>query len=181
MMGKRTYRKLTAAAVWCPQGEFISMGVYAGGNPYGIPEDLIYSFPVEIQVSRFLSKRFRSFSRRICWFMFMEGNEKWDCSLGKLASVSTCRENYKNLYDRTQVNYPEDCAAEGGGVFVCLPKKPSVLLPFVWRTNWAKTKKTQVRFTEMWWWRNSEVNLIGRVIWWCHWRWNTHQAVASVV
>jgi len=28
--------------------EFISMGVYAGGNKYGIPEDLIYSFPVQI-------------------------------------------------------------------------------------------------------------------------------------
>ncbi|KAI4785099.1 hypothetical protein KUCAC02_037970, partial [Chaenocephalus aceratus] len=30
-------------------GEFISMGVYAGGNSYGIPEDLIYSFPIEIK------------------------------------------------------------------------------------------------------------------------------------
>lgn len=27
------------------------MGVYASGNSYGIPEDLIYSFPVEIKVS----------------------------------------------------------------------------------------------------------------------------------
>ncbi|XP_042369948.1 malate dehydrogenase, cytoplasmic-like [Plectropomus leopardus] len=35
--------------VSCPQGEFISMGVYAAGNAYGIPEDLIYSFPVEIK------------------------------------------------------------------------------------------------------------------------------------
>lgn len=33
------------------QGEFISMGVYAAGNPYGVPEDLIYSFPVQIKVS----------------------------------------------------------------------------------------------------------------------------------
>lgn len=33
------------------QGEFVSMGVYAAGNSYGIPEDLIYSFPVEIKVS----------------------------------------------------------------------------------------------------------------------------------
>ncbi|KAF1394547.1 hypothetical protein PFLUV_G00001470 [Perca fluviatilis] len=31
------------------EGEFISMGVYAAGNSYGIPEDLIYSFPVEIK------------------------------------------------------------------------------------------------------------------------------------
>ncbi|KAL1006116.1 hypothetical protein UPYG_G00068050 [Umbra pygmaea] len=30
-------------------GEFMSMGVYAGGNSYGIPEDLIYSFPVHIK------------------------------------------------------------------------------------------------------------------------------------
>lgn len=27
------------------------MGVYAAGNSYGIPEDLIYSFPVQIKVS----------------------------------------------------------------------------------------------------------------------------------
>lgn len=33
------------------QGEFISMGVHAAGNTYGIPEDLIYSFPVQIKVS----------------------------------------------------------------------------------------------------------------------------------
>ena len=26
------------------------MGVYAGGNSYGIPEDLIYSFPIHIKV-----------------------------------------------------------------------------------------------------------------------------------
>uniref|UniRef100_A0AAQ4RRE4 Malate dehydrogenase n=1 Tax=Gasterosteus aculeatus aculeatus TaxID=481459 RepID=A0AAQ4RRE4_GASAC len=31
------------------EGEFISMGVYAAGNSYGIPEDLIYSFPIEIK------------------------------------------------------------------------------------------------------------------------------------
>lgn len=30
-------------------GEFISMGVYSTGNSYGVPEDLIYSFPVEIK------------------------------------------------------------------------------------------------------------------------------------
>ncbi|KAJ8002145.1 hypothetical protein DPEC_G00176780 [Dallia pectoralis] len=30
-------------------GEFMSMGVYASGNSYGIPEDLIYSFPVHIK------------------------------------------------------------------------------------------------------------------------------------
>ncbi|KAG7283564.1 hypothetical protein CRUP_026491 [Coryphaenoides rupestris] len=31
------------------EGEFISMGVYAGGNSYGIPEDLIYSFPIQLK------------------------------------------------------------------------------------------------------------------------------------
>ncbi|XP_024152662.1 malate dehydrogenase 1Ab, NAD (soluble) [Oryzias melastigma] len=31
------------------EGEFISMGVYSTGNPYGVPEDLIYSFPVQIK------------------------------------------------------------------------------------------------------------------------------------
>jgi len=30
------------------EGEWISMGVHAAGNTYGIPEDLIYSFPVQI-------------------------------------------------------------------------------------------------------------------------------------
>lgn len=33
------------------KGEFTSMGVYSSGNSYGVPEDLIYSFPVQIQVS----------------------------------------------------------------------------------------------------------------------------------
>lgn len=32
-----------------PEGTFISMGVYSTGNSYGIPEDLIYSFPVTIK------------------------------------------------------------------------------------------------------------------------------------
>ncbi|XP_028845132.1 malate dehydrogenase 1Ab, NAD (soluble) [Denticeps clupeoides] len=32
-----------------PEGEFISMGVYSSGNSYGVPEDLIYSFPVTIK------------------------------------------------------------------------------------------------------------------------------------
>ncbi|XP_028279418.1 malate dehydrogenase 1Ab, NAD (soluble) [Parambassis ranga] len=32
-----------------PEGEFTSMGVYSSGNSYGLPEDLIYSFPVQIQ------------------------------------------------------------------------------------------------------------------------------------
>uniref|UniRef100_A0A3B3RMC1 Malate dehydrogenase n=1 Tax=Paramormyrops kingsleyae TaxID=1676925 RepID=A0A3B3RMC1_9TELE len=32
-----------------PEGEFISMGVYSSGNSYGVPEDLIYSFPVVIK------------------------------------------------------------------------------------------------------------------------------------
>lgn len=48
------YYGLSALAVVtavCLQGEFISMGVHAGGNSYGIPEDLIYSFPVQIKVS----------------------------------------------------------------------------------------------------------------------------------
>lgn len=38
-------------AVTCLQGEFVSMGVYASGNSYNIPEDLIYSFPVQIKVN----------------------------------------------------------------------------------------------------------------------------------
>ncbi|XP_026210105.1 LOW QUALITY PROTEIN: malate dehydrogenase, cytoplasmic-like [Anabas testudineus] len=32
-----------------PENEFISMGVYSSGNSYGVPEDLIYSFPVQIK------------------------------------------------------------------------------------------------------------------------------------
>uniref|UniRef100_A0A8C6UQ33 Malate dehydrogenase n=1 Tax=Neogobius melanostomus TaxID=47308 RepID=A0A8C6UQ33_9GOBI len=32
-----------------PQGEFTSMGVYSSGNSYGVLEDLIYSFPVQIK------------------------------------------------------------------------------------------------------------------------------------
>ncbi|KAF1375469.1 hypothetical protein PFLUV_G00220520 [Perca fluviatilis] len=32
-----------------PEGEFISMGVYSSANSYGVPEDLIYSFPVQIK------------------------------------------------------------------------------------------------------------------------------------
>uniref|UniRef100_A0A8C4ZHW8 Malate dehydrogenase n=1 Tax=Gadus morhua TaxID=8049 RepID=A0A8C4ZHW8_GADMO len=32
-----------------PEGEFISMGVYSTGNRYGVPEDLVYSFPVQIK------------------------------------------------------------------------------------------------------------------------------------
>ncbi|XP_045926109.1 malate dehydrogenase 1Ab, NAD (soluble) isoform X1 [Micropterus dolomieu] len=32
-----------------PEGEFISMGVYSSGNSYGVPDDLIYSFPVQIK------------------------------------------------------------------------------------------------------------------------------------
>ncbi|KAM6916804.1 malate dehydrogenase 1Ab, NAD (soluble) [Xenentodon cancila] len=31
------------------EGEFISMGIYSSGNVYGVPEDLIYSFPVQIK------------------------------------------------------------------------------------------------------------------------------------
>ncbi|XP_041637247.1 malate dehydrogenase, cytoplasmic-like [Cheilinus undulatus] len=31
------------------EGEFISMGVYAKGNSYGIPVDLVYSFPIQIK------------------------------------------------------------------------------------------------------------------------------------
>ncbi|CAL8391509.1 unnamed protein product [Arctogadus glacialis] len=31
------------------EGEFISMGVYSTGNCYGVPEDLVYSFPVQIK------------------------------------------------------------------------------------------------------------------------------------
>ncbi|XP_005425841.2 malate dehydrogenase, cytoplasmic [Geospiza fortis] len=32
-----------------PAGEFISMGVISDGNSYGVPEDLLYSFPVVIK------------------------------------------------------------------------------------------------------------------------------------
>ncbi|XP_060943152.1 malate dehydrogenase, cytoplasmic-like [Limanda limanda] len=32
-----------------PQDEFTSMGVYSSGNSYGVPADLIYSFPVQIK------------------------------------------------------------------------------------------------------------------------------------
>ncbi|KAM6128123.1 malate dehydrogenase, cytoplasmic [Pterocles gutturalis] len=32
-----------------PAGEFVSMGVISDGNSYGVPEDLIYSFPVVIK------------------------------------------------------------------------------------------------------------------------------------
>ncbi|XP_068597052.1 malate dehydrogenase 1Ab, NAD (soluble) [Brachionichthys hirsutus] len=37
--------------VWngTPEGDFISMGVYSSGNSYGVPEDLIYSFPVRVK------------------------------------------------------------------------------------------------------------------------------------
>uniref|UniRef100_A0A3Q2DQW9 Malate dehydrogenase n=2 Tax=Cyprinodon variegatus TaxID=28743 RepID=A0A3Q2DQW9_CYPVA len=31
------------------EGEFTSMGIYSTGNSYGVPEDLIYSFPVQIK------------------------------------------------------------------------------------------------------------------------------------
>lgn len=33
----------------CPTGatEAVSMGVFSDGNPYGVPEGLVYSFPVE--------------------------------------------------------------------------------------------------------------------------------------
>lgn len=33
------------------QGEFVSMGVISDGNSYGVPEDLLYSFPVVIKVT----------------------------------------------------------------------------------------------------------------------------------
>ncbi|XP_067900339.1 malate dehydrogenase 1Ab, NAD (soluble) isoform X3 [Heterodontus francisci] len=32
-----------------PEGEWVSMGVISDGNTYGIPEDLVYSFPVKIK------------------------------------------------------------------------------------------------------------------------------------
>ncbi|XP_013912502.1 PREDICTED: malate dehydrogenase, cytoplasmic [Thamnophis sirtalis] len=31
-----------------PEGEFVSMGVISDGNSYGVPDDLIYSFPVTL-------------------------------------------------------------------------------------------------------------------------------------
>lgn len=38
--------------LFCLQGEFVSMGVISDGNSYGVPEDLLYSFPVVIKVTR---------------------------------------------------------------------------------------------------------------------------------
>lgn len=38
--------------LFCFQGEFVSMGVISDGNSYGVPEDLLYSFPVVIKVTR---------------------------------------------------------------------------------------------------------------------------------
>ncbi|KPP57900.1 malate dehydrogenase, cytoplasmic-like [Scleropages formosus] len=32
-----------------PEGEFISMGIYSSGNSYGVPDDLIFSFPLTIK------------------------------------------------------------------------------------------------------------------------------------
>ncbi|NP_001342382.1 malate dehydrogenase 1 L homeolog, cytoplasmic isoform mdh1 [Xenopus laevis] len=32
-----------------PEGQFVSMGVISDGNSYGVPEDLLYSFPVAIK------------------------------------------------------------------------------------------------------------------------------------
>uniref|UniRef100_A0A8C5MI74 Malate dehydrogenase n=1 Tax=Leptobrachium leishanense TaxID=445787 RepID=A0A8C5MI74_9ANUR len=32
-----------------PKGQYVSMGVISDGNPYGIAEDLLYSFPVSIE------------------------------------------------------------------------------------------------------------------------------------
>lgn len=32
-----------------PEGEFVSMGVISDGNSYGVPDDLLYSFPVVIK------------------------------------------------------------------------------------------------------------------------------------
>ncbi|XP_053315296.1 malate dehydrogenase, cytoplasmic [Spea bombifrons] len=32
-----------------PEGQFVSMGVISDGNPYGVPEGLLYSFPVTIK------------------------------------------------------------------------------------------------------------------------------------
>ncbi|KAM4694575.1 malate dehydrogenase, cytoplasmic [Discoglossus pictus] len=32
-----------------PEGTFVSMGVFSDGNPYGVPGDLLYSFPVTIK------------------------------------------------------------------------------------------------------------------------------------
>lgn len=34
------------------EGDFISMGVYAGENSYNIPEDLVFSFPVQVKQNK---------------------------------------------------------------------------------------------------------------------------------
>ncbi|XP_020943127.1 malate dehydrogenase, cytoplasmic-like [Sus scrofa] len=33
-----------------PEGEFVSMGIISDGNSYGVPDDLLYSFPVTTKV-----------------------------------------------------------------------------------------------------------------------------------
>lgn len=35
-----------------PAGEFVSMGVLAGPNPYGVPDDLVFSMPVSCHDGR---------------------------------------------------------------------------------------------------------------------------------
>lgn len=52
--------------VSCWQGEFISMGVYAAGNSYGVPDDLIYSFPIQIKVSPTYRRNTRANSPDVC-------------------------------------------------------------------------------------------------------------------
>ncbi|XP_043538659.1 malate dehydrogenase, cytoplasmic-like [Chiloscyllium plagiosum] len=41
-------------ALWSgtPEGELVSMGVISNGNSYGVPEQLIYSFPVTVKDGR---------------------------------------------------------------------------------------------------------------------------------
>ncbi|KAJ8250285.1 hypothetical protein COCON_G00222070 [Conger conger] len=55
------------------EGESVSMGVYSSGNSYGVPDDLIYSFPVTIQNKS--------------WKM-VEGLEINDFSRGKLDATA---------------------------------------------------------------------------------------------
>ncbi|KAG7463063.1 hypothetical protein MATL_G00191460 [Megalops atlanticus] len=56
-----------------PEGEYVSMGVYSNGNSYGVPDDLIYSFPVMIKDKS---------------WKIMEGLEINDFSRGKMDATA---------------------------------------------------------------------------------------------
>lgn len=51
-------KKCICPLLFCFQGEFVSMGVISDGNSYGVPEDLLYSFPVVIKVTRLFKSKY---------------------------------------------------------------------------------------------------------------------------